>query len=72
LLIVGHHFSDLQTDVPRPAAPELYFTASDIASSLPAEEWVIVVDEARARSTLDPGGATATIHDAVLRAQRTG
>jgi SAM-dependent methyltransferase len=72
LLIVGHHFSDLQTDVPRPAAPELYFTASDIAASLPSEEWVIVVDEARARSTLDPGGATATIHDAVLRAQRTG
>ena len=72
LLIVGHDFSDLQTDVPRPAAPELYFTASDIAASLPAPEWLIVVDEARARSTLDPDGATATVHDAVLRAHRVG
>jgi SAM-dependent methyltransferase len=72
LLIVGHHASDLQTNVPRPAATKLFFTASDIAASLAPEEWVIVVEEARPRTTLDPEGATATIHDAVLRARRTG
>jgi SAM-dependent methyltransferase len=72
LLIVGHHFSDVQTTVPRPATPELFFTASDIAALLAPEEWVIVVDETRARTTLDPDGAATTIHDAVLRARRRG
>ncbi len=72
LLIVGHHFSDLQTTVPRPAAPDLFFTASDVAALLPPEEWVVVIDETRARITLDPDGAPTTIHDAVLRARRRG
>jgi len=71
-LIVGHHPSDLQTTVPRPPVPELFFTACDVAPVLDAEDWVVVVDEARARTTLDPDGQPATIHDAVLRAQRTG
>jgi hypothetical protein len=70
LLIVGHHPSDLQSTIPRPPTPELFFTASDVAASLDRHGWDIVVCEARARPTLDPEGRTITIHDAVLRAQR--
>ena len=70
LLVVGHHPSDLQTSVPRPTLPGLFFTASEVASALAAGEWVTLVDEARARQTLDPDGRPTTIHDAVLRAQR--
>lgn len=72
LLIVGHHPSDLQTTVPRPPGPELFFTASDVASMLEPNEWDVSVSEARSRPTLDPDGRTVTIHDAVLRAQRKG
>jgi SAM-dependent methyltransferase len=72
LLIVGHHPSDLQTTVPRPPAPELFFTAADVAAMLDPHEWETIVSEARARPTLDPDGRTVTIHDAVLRGQRQG
>jgi SAM-dependent methyltransferase len=72
LLVVGHHPSDLQTTIPRPPVPELFFTASDVAASLAPEEWVTLVDEARARTVLDADGRKTTIHDAVLRVQRTG
>jgi len=71
LLIVGHHPSDLQTTVPRPPAPELFFTSSDVAAMLQPHEWDTIVSEARARPTLDSEGRTVTIHDAVLRAQRS-
>jgi SAM-dependent methyltransferase len=70
LLVVGHDPSDLQTTVPRPSAPGLLFTASEVAASLPVGQWVTCVEEARARQTLDPDGRTTTIHDAVLRVQR--
>lgn len=70
LLVVGHHPSDLDTTVPRPRAPELLFTASEVAALLAPEEWVVVVDEARPRDTLDPDGQATTVHDAVLKAQR--
>jgi SAM-dependent methyltransferase len=70
LLVVGHHPSDLGTTVPRPSVPGLLFTASEVVDSLATDEWVILVEEARARQTLDPDGRPATIHDAVLRAQR--
>jgi SAM-dependent methyltransferase len=70
LLIVGHHPLDLQTTVPRPPMPELFFTAAEIADSLNPVEWDILVSDARARVATDPGGRPATIHDAVLRAQR--
>ena len=72
LLVVGHHPSDLQTTMARPSVPELLFTASDVATSLAPDQWVTLVDEARARPTLDPNGRTTTVHDAVLRAQRRG
>lgn len=70
LLIVGHHPSDLQTTIPRPAMPELFFTASEVAASLDSHAWEIVVDAAPERSTTDPEGHTVMIHDAVLRARR--
>ena len=72
LLVVGHHPSDLGTAVPRPSVPGLLFTSSEVAESLVKEQWLIAVDEARARQSLDPDGRTTTIHDAVLRAQRRG
>ena len=68
MLVVGHHPSDLQTAVPWPWVAGLLFTS--FADSLAKKQWVIVVDEARARQTLDPDGNAATIHVAVLRAQR--
>lgn len=71
LLVVGHHPSDMATTVPRPPLPDLYFTASDVAASL-GQGWTILVDEARARPTLDPDGRPTTIHDAVLKARRDG
>ena len=70
LLVVGHHPSDLETTVPRPSAGGLLFTSSEVAGSLDQERWLVVVDEARARQTLDPDGHVTTIHDSVLRAQR--
>lgn len=72
LLVVGHHPSDLQTNVPRPPMPELFFTASDVVDSLDGDEWVVLVDDARARSALDRDGVRVTIHDAVMRARRKG
>ena len=70
LLVVGHHPSDLHTTVRRPRVPELLFTASEVAASLAREDWVVVVDEARPRQTLDPDDQTTIVHDAVLKAQR--
>lgn len=70
LLIVGHHPSDMHTTAPRPPAPDLFFTAADVAASLDPDRWDIVVSDTRARPTLDPEGRPTTIHDAVLRVQR--
>jgi SAM-dependent methyltransferase len=70
LLVVGHHPSDLQSAVPRPPMPELYFTGSDLAAGLDPASWRIVVNEARPREVLDPAGHPATINDTVLCAQR--
>ena len=70
LLVVGHHPSDLQTTVARPSAAELLLTAADIAAGLVSEDWVVLVNEDRPRHALDPDGRAATVHDAVLKAQR--
>ena len=70
LLVVGHHPSDLHTNVRRPRVPDLLFTASEVGASLSPEDWIVLVDEARPRQTLDPDGQAATVHDAVLKAQR--
>lgn len=70
LLVVGHHPSDLQTSIPRPPVPELFYTASEVAAALEPDGWTTIVSEARERTATDPDGNTATIHDAVLRALR--
>jgi SAM-dependent methyltransferase len=71
LLIVGHHPSDLQTTIPRPPFPELFYTAADVAAALSPQGWTILIQEARPRSAQDPDGRSVTIHDTVFRAQRT-
>lgn len=71
LLVVGHDWSDTTTGVPRPSLPDRYFRSSDVAALLPAG-WQIVVDESRAREVLDADGATVTVHDVVVRAERAG
>jgi SAM-dependent methyltransferase len=70
LLIVGHHPSDLQTTIPRPPMPELFFTGDDIADSLDPGDWDIITNASPARTATDPEGHAVTIHDAVLRARR--
>ena len=70
LLIVGHHPSDLQTTMPRPPMPELFFTGDDIVALLDPQAWEVVTDTAVPRQTTDPDGRTLTIHDTVLRARR--
>jgi SAM-dependent methyltransferase len=72
LLIVGHHPSDLQTTVPRPPAPDLFFIGDDVAASLDTSQWTIITNAAPARTATDPDGNTVVIHDTVLRAQRHG
>ena len=67
--MVAHDLSDLATGVPRPARPELFYTADDIARLLDSS-WTAVVNETRPRSATMPDGVTATIHDAVLLATR--
>jgi SAM-dependent methyltransferase len=70
LLIVGHHPSDMQTTMPRPPMPELFFTAEEVAGSLDPGQWDVLVAEARPRPATDPEGQEVTIHDAVLRARK--
>ena len=70
LLIVGHHPSDMQTTMPRPPLPELFFTGDDIAASLDPGEWAIITNASPGRAATDPEGRSVTIHDTVLRARR--
>ncbi len=70
LLIVCHHPSDLQTTVPRPNMPELFFTGDDIAAELDPGQWAIITNAAPGRSVTDPEGNAVTVHDTVLRAVR--
>jgi hypothetical protein len=70
LLIAGHHPSDLQTTMPRPPMPELFFTGADIVALLDPQAWEVVTDTAAPRQATDPDGSAVTIHDTVLRARR--
>ncbi len=70
LLIVGHHPSDMQTAMPRPQMPELYFTGDDIARQLDPDQWDIVKNAAAPRTATHPDGRLVTIHDTLLRARR--
>jgi SAM-dependent methyltransferase len=70
LLVVGHHPSDLDTGVPRPPMPELFYTPEEIAGLLDGS-WTVRSCEARSRPATTPEGAEVTIHDTVLAAIRT-
>ena len=63
--MVGHDPSDMTTGVYRPAMPELYYGADDVARLLDAS-WTVVTNEVRPRSATTPDGVEATVHDAVL------
>jgi SAM-dependent methyltransferase len=69
LLIVAHHPSDLQTTVPRPNQPDLFFTGDDLAAEL-ADGFEIVTNVAAPREVTDHEGRLVTIHDTVFRARR--
>ncbi|MGH3942357.1 MAG: hypothetical protein ACRDTG_27805 [Pseudonocardiaceae bacterium] len=70
LLIVGHHPSDMQTTIPRPHIPDLYYTAEEIGDSLDPDQWDVLVADTRPRPVNDPEGQEVTIHDAVLQARK--
>jgi SAM-dependent methyltransferase len=70
LLMVCHHPSDLQTTVPRPNMPELFFTGDDIAAELDPGQWAIITNAAPGRTVTDPEGNEVTVHDTVLRVMR--
>jgi thioredoxin reductase/SAM-dependent methyltransferase len=70
LLLVGHDNSDLGTEARRPHAPDMFFTADEVASSLDPADWTVLVAEARPRPAHAHEGDVATVHDAVLVARR--
>ena len=70
LLIVGHDVSHLHTTVHRMPDPDLFFTASELATALHTGQWQIKVAETRPRVAQEPDGTTITVADAVLRATR--
>jgi SAM-dependent methyltransferase len=72
LLVVGHHPSDLQTTIPRPPLPDLFFSGDDVVALLDPGQWDIVTNAAPGRDVEDPEGRVVTIHDAVIRARRHG
>ena len=71
-LVAAHHPSDLQTTVPRPPHPELFFTAEELAAELDPDAWLILLSTAAPHLTKDPEGREVTVHDAVLKAHRLG
>ncbi len=70
LLIVGHHPLDLETTMPRPRLPELFFTGDDIAADLSGPGWEIITNVAAPHDETDPEGRPVVIHDTVFRARR--
>lgn len=70
LLIVGHHPSDLDTSVPRPQRPELFFTPDEVVALLDPTRWSVRTAAASSR-TVTHAEHDVTIHDSVVRAQRT-
>lgn len=71
LLVVAHHPSDLETGVPRPPMPELFYEGDAVTAALGEGEWEVLVDESRPRrQTIDD--VTYAVHDLVVRARRSG
>jgi 2-polyprenyl-3-methyl-5-hydroxy-6-metoxy-1,4-benzoquinol methylase len=70
LLIVGHHPSDLDVPVNRPKAPDLFYTAAEVAALLEPGRWRIIVEAADPRPAKGRDGQRVTVHDSVLHALR--
>ena len=70
LLFVGHHPLDLETTMPRPRQPELFFTGDDLAADLGGDGWKIVTNVAAPHEATDPEGRPVVVHDTVFRARR--
>ena len=72
LLLVGHDVGDQAALARRTHGPDAYFVAEEVAASLDAGEWDVLVAEVRPREEKAHGGAVETVHDAVLVARRRG
>jgi len=70
LLLVGHDVSDLEVGANRPHSPDMFFTADEVAGSLDAGEWEVLVAEARPREAKPHEGDVTTVRDAVVVARR--
>jgi SAM-dependent methyltransferase len=70
LLVVSHHPSDLEIPGLRPNVPELFYTASELASGLERDRWEIVAEAEPQRTVDGPEGRPVTVRDAVLHARR--
>jgi hypothetical protein len=70
ILVVGHDPSDLETSAHRLHVPDMFFTAEEVRDFLDADQWDVLVAEARPRSAAEHEGAGVTVRDAVLRARR--
>lgn len=70
LLLVGHHPSDLQTTMGRPALPDMFFTPEQLLTNLEPQIWDVLVAQVRPRPATDPQGQQITISDTVLRVRK--
>jgi cyclopropane fatty-acyl-phospholipid synthase-like methyltransferase len=71
LLVVGHDASDLHSGAHRPHAPEVFFTAEELAASLDPASWTVAAAGTRRRPALDHEAEHGTtVADAVLVARR--
>jgi SAM-dependent methyltransferase len=69
LLVVAHSPSDQHSGVGRPASPDVYATAGDLAALL-GDDWTVQVCQPRPRLERDPQGRPVTVQDEVLLARR--
>jgi thioredoxin reductase/SAM-dependent methyltransferase len=69
LLLVGHHPDDMGSQVGRPAVPDMFFTAEQLADALDPDGWELLTVDARPRPATHDG-REVTVRDAVLRARR--
>jgi len=72
LLVVGHAASDIAAGARRPHGADLFFSAEEVAATLDPSSWKVSVAESRPRPGTGLDGATITIRDDVVRAQRLG
>lgn len=68
LLHCGHDMSELPPDHEHGFDPEYYYQPADVAELLD-DDWTVLVNETRPRTTPPPEGTSHT-HDTVLRARR--